>query len=201
MALSNLSLKTELVEINEDASFLPGNLKREHEAALEILSLLKTTFRTSDGNPHAPTILFTAAWLTGISLYQSFQEKKNSLPGAVVTLQDLNREWDRLVYLLEEYNLNRADVPIGRVVLAAMAAPSSFKPQIGVSDVQGELQVQFSDVIEKHSFDFTEGAQVGVLLCSILIQQYSQAGLIDTEAATGVAAQGIFEAARQRMFS
>ncbi len=66
--------------------------------------------------------------------------------------------------------------------------------------MQGELQVQFSDVIEKHSFDFTEGAQVGVLLCSILIQQYSQAGLIDAEAATGVAAQGIFEAARQCLF-
>jgi hypothetical protein len=35
------------------------------------------------------------------------------------------------------------------------------------------------------------------MLCSILIQEYSQAALIDIDAATGVIAQGIFEAARQ----
>jgi hypothetical protein len=40
---------------------------------------------------------------------------------------------------------------------------------------------------------------VGVILCSILIQQYSHAGMIDIEAATGVVAQGIFEAAMQYM--
>lgn len=200
MVLSNLSPKPELVEVKQASFFLPEHIKKGHEAAQEILSLLIAKFRASDGSPHAPTILFAAAWLTGTSLYRSFQEKKNSLPGTVVTLQDVNREWDTLVYLLEEYNLHRADLPIGRVVLAAMAAPSSFKPQIGMSDVQEELQARYSAVMEKHGFDFLEGACVGVILCSILIQQYSQAGLIDAEAATGVAAQGIFEAARQCLF-
>ena len=197
MTMANLSLKTKLIPVKEDSFFLPGDLKRTHEAALETLSLLKTQLHASDGSPHAPTILFTAAWLTGTSLYQSLQYEKISLPGTMVTLQDLNREWDSLVYLLEEYTLQRSNVPIGRIVLAAMAVPSSFKPQIGVSDVQGELQAQYTSVMKKHGFDFTEGTRVGVLLCSILIQEYNRAGIIDADAATGLAAQGIFEAARQ----
>lgn len=197
MVMANLSLKTAFVQVKKDSIFLPENLKRRHEAALEIHSLLNTKFRALDGSPHAPTILFAAAWLTGTSLYRYFQERKKSLPGAVVTLQDLNREWDALVYLLEEYSLQRADVPVGRIVLAAMAAPRSFKPQIGMTDVQRELQAQYIAVMEAWGFDSLEGARVGVILCSLLIQRCSQAGLIDAEAATGVAAQGIFEAARQ----
>ena len=197
MLQSNLSLKTGLLEVKEDSFFLPEHLKKGHEAAREILSLLITKFHASDGSPHAPTILFAAAWLTGASLVRSFQNQKMALPGTIVTLEDVNREWDALVYLLEEYNFQRADVPIGRVVLAAMAAPRSFKPQIGMSDVENELKSQFTAVLEQHGFDPLEGARVGVLLCSILIQQYSQAGLIDADAATGLAAQGIFEAARQ----
>ena len=201
MVMSNLSFKTEHIQVKEDSFFLPENLEGAHQGTLEILSLLNTKFHTRDGTPHAPTILFAAAWLTGISLYRALQDEKISLPGTIITLDDLNREWDSLVYLLEEYTLQRSDVPVGRIVLAAMAAPSSFKPQIGVSDVQGELQAQYTLVMEKHSFDSREGARVGVILCSILIRQYSRAGLIDVEAATGVAAQGIFEAARQCMFS
>jgi hypothetical protein len=197
MIMANLSFKTELIPVKEDSSSLPENLKRAHKGALEILSLLSTKFRAQDGSPHAPTILFTAAWLTGTSLYRSLQDERISLPGTIVTLQDLNREWDSLVYLLEEYTLQRSNVPIGRIVLAAMAVPSSFKPQIGVSDVQGELQAQYTSVMKKYGFDFTGGTRVGVLLCSILIQEYNQAGIIDADAATGLAAQGIFEAARQ----
>jgi hypothetical protein len=197
MVMANLSLKTKLVEVKEDPFFLPEPLKKKHEAAREMLSLLNTKFRTSDGNPHAPTVLFAAAWLAGTSLYRSLQQKKYSLPGRFIALQDLNTEWDSLVYLLEEYTLQRADIPVGRIVLAAMAAPQSFKPQLGVSDVQAELWEQYGAVMEARGFNSLESARVGVLLCSILIQQYSQAGWIDVEAATGIAAQSIFEAARQ----
>lgn len=197
MAMAKLSLNTQFVEVKDDSFLSPETLKKRREAALEVLSLLNRKFYALDGSPHAPTILFAAAWLAGTSLYRSLQQKKYSLPGRVIALQDLNTEWDTLVYLLEEYTLQRADVPVGRIVLAAMAAPQSFKPQIGMSDVQGELWEQYSAVMEARGFNTLESAGVGVLLCSILIQQYSQAGWIDVEAATGIAAQGIFEAARQ----
>jgi hypothetical protein len=202
MILSNLSektLKAVYVEIKEDSLFIHDQLRKGHEAALEILSLLNEKFVASDGTPDAGTILSAAAWLTGTSLYQSFQDKGGSLPGTTVLSQDMNREWETLVYLLENYNFQRADIPVGRVVLAAMAAPPFFKPKVAMCYVQSELQEQYNTVMKEHGFDAREGAHVGVILCSILIQEYSRAGMIDTDAATGVVAQGIFEAARQCM--
>jgi hypothetical protein len=200
MLMSNLSektLKPVPVEIKEDSLFLQEQLREGHEAALEFLCLLNMKFVASDGSPNAATILSAAAWLTGTSLYQSFQDKKSSLSGAIITPQDVNAEWENLVYLLENYNFQRADVPVGRVVLAAMAAPPFFKPQVEMRYVQSELQEPYKTVMKEHGFDTLEGARVGVILCSILIQQYSGAGLIDLDAATGLVAQGIFEAARQ----
>ena len=202
MVLSNLlekAHKTASVVVKEDLFFIHEKLRKEHEVALEFLPLLNTKLVDSDGNPHAGTILSVAAWLTGTSLYQSFQDKEIFLPGTIVTSQDVNREWENLVYLLEEYNFQRADIPVGRIVLAAMAAPHFFKQQVALCYVQNELQEQYNAVMKKHGVDAMEGAHVGILLCSILIQQYSRAGMIDIEAATGVVAQGIFEAARKCM--
>jgi hypothetical protein len=199
MALSDLSekiLKTASVEIKEDSLFIHDELRNGHEAALELLSLLNTKFVALDGSPHTATILSAAARLTGTSLYQSVEDQK-SLLGKLVTPQDVNREWENLVYLLEKYNFQRADIPVGRVVLAAMAAPSSFKSRVEMASVQRELQEQYNNVMKEHGFDALEGAHVGIMLCSILIQQYNQAGMIDTEAATGIVAQRIFEAAMQ----
>jgi hypothetical protein len=50
--------------------------------------------------------------------------------------------------------------------------------------------------MKKHGFDYLDGARVGVILCSILIQQYSGARIIDPDAAAGIVAQRIFEAAK-----
>ena len=100
------------------------------------------------------------------------------------------------MYLLEQYNFSKAEIPIGRLVLAAMGAPRWFRPQVEMIDVQSKLQEQYNTVMKKYDFDYLEGARVGIILCSMLIQQYSRAGLIDSDAAMGVVAQGIFEAAR-----
>ena len=200
MVLTNISektLKTISVEIKEDSLFIHDQLRKGHEAALEFLFLLNEKFVDSDGAPHAGTTLSAAAWLTGASLYQSFENKENSRPGVTIMPQDVNREWENLVYLLEHYNFQKADIPVGRVVLAAMAAPPFFRPQVGMGHVQSELQEQYDTVMKKHGFDPQGGAHVGVILCSILIQQFSQAGIIDVEAATGVVAQRIFEATIQ----
>jgi len=195
MLLSSLAKKTlKLEAVEAQQSPLPAeNLRKEHEAALELLSVFETKFVTSDGTPHAGTILSAAAWLTGICLYQSFQEK----PGMIFNLDDVNREWQNLVYLLEEYNFQRVDIPVGRVVLGAMAAPHFFKPQIEMLCMQNELCDLYHSLTKKHGFETFGGVHAGIILCSILIQRYSQAGIIDIEAATGLAAQGIFEAARQ----
>jgi hypothetical protein len=80
-----------------------------------------------------------------------------------------------------------------------MAAPRWFKPKIEILFVQSELQEQFNTVMQKHGFDALDSIHVGILLCSLLIQQYSREGLIDAEPATGLVAQSIFEAAGRCM--
>jgi hypothetical protein len=173
------------------------SLEQGREIALELLSLLHSKLVTSDGSLHAATMLSAAAWLTGMSLNQSFPCENNSLPGTMVASQAVSREWENLVYLLETYNFQRADIPVGHVVLSAMGRPQFFKPQVEMSYVQSELQEQYNHVMKKHGLNSLEGARVGILLCSMLIQQYNTEGIIGPDAATGIVAQGVFEAASQ----
>jgi hypothetical protein len=141
-------------------------------------------------------MLCAAAWLTGTSLHRSFNFKRKYQPGTILNSEKVNKEWESLIYLLEQYNFQKADIPVGRLVLAAMGAPAFFKSQLEMSHVQSELQGQYNAVMKKHGFNYLDGARVGVILCSILIQRYSRAGIIDPEVAAGIVAQGIFEAAR-----
>jgi hypothetical protein len=181
--------------LQEDSLPLPEKFRRGRAAAEEILPLLKTKLAAPDGRLHAGTMLSAAAWLTGTSLYLSFHCGEEDGSDTILKSEEVNREWERLVYLLEEYNFQKADIPVGRLVLAAMAAPPFFKPQTAMPDVQSELQEPYNAVMRKHGFDDREGARVGIILCSILIQQYSGAGIIDADAAAGIVAQRIFEAA------
>ena len=182
--------------LQEESPRLAEEFRRGRAAAEEILPLLKTKLAAPDGRLHAGTALSAAAWLTGTSLYRSFHCREDLRPGTAITPDEANREWERLIYLLEEYNFQKSDIPVGRLVLAAMAAPPFFKPQVEMLQVQSALQEQYNAVMMKRGFDYREGARVGVILCSILIQQYSGAGIIDLDAAAGLAAQRIFEAAR-----
>jgi hypothetical protein len=181
--------------LQEDSPRLPDTFRTGRAAALEFLPILKTKLAAPDGRLHAGTALSAAAWLTGTSLYRSFHFQEGERPGTTINSDNMNREWERLVFLLEEYNFPKADIPVGRLVLAAMAAPAFFKPQAEMLHVQSELQEPYNAVMRKYGFDFLEGARAGVILCSILIQQYSAAGIIHADAAAGVVAQRIFEAA------
>ncbi|MGZ9164971.1 MAG: hypothetical protein ACXW4Q_05955 [Anaerolineales bacterium] len=187
--------KKEPAKVKKDSPSLTEKLRRGREAALELLPILKTKLAASDGRLHAGTMLSAAAWLTGTSLYRSFNFKEEYRPGTMIKSDEVNKEWESLIYLLEQYNFQKADIPVGRVVLAAMAAPGFFKPEVEMLHVQSELQGQYNAVMKKYGFDYLDGARVGIILCSILIQQYSGARIIDPDAAAGIVAQGIFEAA------
>jgi hypothetical protein len=190
-----MQVKEEAPQLEEESPSVPAKLRRGRAAALEFLPLLKAKLIASNGDLHAGTMLSAAAWLTGTSLYRSFHFDEEDRLGTVLKADEINREWERLVYLLEQYNFQKADIPVGRLVLAAMGAPEFFRSQVDMLVVQSELQEQYNAVMQKHGFDYLSGARVGVILCSTLIQQYSGARIIDAEAAAGVVAQGIFEAA------
>ena len=177
-------------------SDLPEKLKKGRVAAAEFIPVLRNKFAAPDGSVHAGTILSAAAWLTGTSLYRSFNFKEDTPPGTTIKSDEVNKEWESLMYLFEQYNFQKADIPVGRLILAALAAPDSFKPQVEMSHVQKELQDQFNAVMKKHGFDYLDGARAGIVLCSMLLQYYSTAKLIDPYIAAGIVAQGILEAAK-----
>jgi len=153
-------------------SNLPEKLKKGREAALEFLPILKAKLASPDGSLHAGTMLSTAAWLAGTSLHRSFEFKEENPPGTVIKSDEVNREWESLMVLLEEYNFQRRDIPVGRLMLTARA------------------------VMKKHGSDYLDRARTGIVLCSILIQQYNTARIIDPYAAAGIVAQRVLEAAK-----
>ena len=172
-------------------------LKKGREAAKEFLPILQAKLALPDGTLHAGTMLCAAAWLTGTSLYRSFDFKEESPPGITIKSNEVNKEWESLMYLFEQYSFQRTDIPVGRLIMAALALPDSFKPQAEMLRVQSELQDQYNAVMKKHGFDYLDGARAGIVLCSILHQYYSAtAKIIDPDAAGGIVAQGILEGAK-----
>lgn len=171
-------------------------LKRGREAALEFLPILKAKLIAPDGSFHAGTMLSASAWLTGTSLYRSFNFKEVDPPGTTVQSDEVNKEWESLVFLLEQYNFENADIPVGRLMTAALALPDFFKPQVDMLHVLRELQDPYHAIMRKHGFDYLDGARAGIILCTIFIQQYDAARIIEPLATSGIVAQGILEAAK-----
>ena len=172
------------------------HLERARQAALEFLSTLETHLTASDGSLHAGTMLAAAAWLTGTSLYRSFNFKEDSPSGTIIKSNEVNATWEGLIYLLEQYTFKKADIPIGYLILTTMGARNSHQPQAEMLYVQSELQGRYNAVMKKHGFGYLDGARVGIILCSILIQQFHATRIIELEPAAGIVAEKILEAAK-----
>ena len=190
-------VKTEPVAaVHPSPSALPDHLSRAREAALEFLAILRAGMVASDGSLHAGTMLCAAAWLTGTSLYRSFRFREDSAPGTIIKSNEVNATWEGLMHLLEQYNLHGANIPVGRLILAGMAVPDFHQPQVELPYVQNELQSKYNAVMKKHGFGYLDGARVGIMICSILIQQYHTAGVIASEPAAGIIAERVLQAAK-----
>lgn len=188
--------KSQSVLVEQDSSSLPDHLKRARQAALEFLSIMKSHLAVADGSLHAGTMLSAAAWLTGTSLYRSFRFKGEAVPGTVMQSNEINMTWEGLIYLLEQYNFHKADIPVGHLLLVAMAASDLYQPRVEMLFVQKELESKYNAVMKKHSFGYLDGARVGIMLCSILIQHYCASGTIEAESAAGIVAERILQAAK-----
>lgn len=172
------------------------HLERARQAAMEMLSILKSQLIASDSSLDAGTVLAAAAWLTGTSLYRSFDFKDTSSSGTVIHSNEVNATWEGLIYLLEQYTFKRTDIPIGYLILTSMGARDFHLSQVEMLYVQSELQARYNTVMKKYGFGYLDGARVGILLCSILIEQYQTACIIDAEPAAGIVAAKILEAAK-----
>jgi hypothetical protein len=187
--------KHEPAEVHHSPA-LPNHMDRARQAAMEILSLLNSQLAASDGSLHAGTVLSAAAWLTGTSLYRSFDFENTTPSGTVIHSNAVNATWEGLIHLLEQYIFHKTNIPIGYLILTSMGAREFNQPRMEMLYVQSELQDRYNSVMKKHGFGYLEGARVGILLCSILIEQYHSAGVIDLEPAAGIVAAKILEAAK-----
>lgn len=178
-------------------SDLPEKLKKGRNAAIEFVPVLQAKLVSPDGRVHAGTILSAAAWLTGTSLYRAFNPKDDIPPGTTIQSNEVNKEWESLMYLFEEYNFGDVRVPVGRLIMSALAASDEHTPRVEMSYVQKELQDQYNAVMKKHGFDYLDGARAGVLICSLLFHHHcTVAKDINPSVAAGIVAQGIIEAAK-----
>lgn len=175
---------------------LPENVRRGREAALEFLSVLSAKLAAPDGSLHAGTMLSAAAWLTGTSLYRSFHFKEDAPAGTIIKSNEVNKQWESLMYLLEQYNFQKVDIPVGRLIMAGMSAPEAFQSRVDMNYVQRELESSYQAVMKKHGFDDLDGARVGIILCTLLIQKYAAEKSIDLQAAAGIVAEKVLEAAK-----
>ena len=171
--------------------------KRAREAVLEFLPILKEKLIAPDGSLHTGTMLSASAWLTGTSLYRSFDFEEDAQPGTTIKSDKVDREWESLMYMFEQYNFEKSDIPISQFIMAAQAAPDSLQPQVEILYVQKELQDQYNTIMKEHGFDYLDGARAGIILCSIFFQQYCIANkIMDPNIAAGIVAQGILESAK-----
>ena len=196
MSFADLFKKSTKKGSNEKSDPGTETLKRAQQATLEFLPILKAKYAAPDGVLHAGTMLSASAWLTGTSLYRSFHFTHIDPPGTVIKADEVNQAWESLVFMMEGYLFDRADIPVGQLVLAAMGAPDFFKPQVDMLRVQGDLQGEYNAVMKKHGFDYLDGARAGIVLCTSFVQQYHLAKIIDARVAAGIVAQGILEAAK-----
>ena len=171
-------------------------LARAQQAVREFMPILKAKYIAPDRSLHAGTMLSASAWLTGTSLHRSFGFTHTDPPGTVIQADEINKEWESLLFMLEGYIFGNADIPVGRLMMAALAVPDFFKPQVDMLRVQTDLQDQYNSVMKKHGFDTLDGARAGIILCSAFIQQYDGAKIIDKTASSGIVAQAILEAAK-----
>jgi hypothetical protein len=199
MALSDLFRKIpkkKQVAVHNHSSSVPDHVQRARQAALEFLAILEVKLAASDASLQAGSMLSAAAWLTGTSLYRSFNFKDDSAPGTMIKANEVNTTWESLMYQLEHYNFHRADIPVGRLIMAGMGASDFYTPQVEMFQVQKELQDKYNAVMKKHGFGYLDGARAGIVLCSLLIQQYHAARVLDPETAAGIVAERVLEAAR-----
>ena len=172
-------------------------LKKGRAAAIEFIPIMRNRLASRDGKVHAGTILSAAAWLTGTSLYRAFNPKDELPPGTTIKSDELNKEWESLMFLFEQYNFQKSDIPVGHLILAALADGNTHKPRVEMAHVQKELQDQYHALMKRYGFNGLDAARAGVVLCSVLFQLHSTTTKeIDPYVAAGIVAQGIIEAAK-----
>ena len=168
--------------------------KKLFDAAMEFLKIFQGKMPLLGGRPHAGTVISIAARLAGTSLYKSLN-KKDHASGVILLSEEVNKAYPQLLNLFALYcKKNGIDVMAKPVVTEF---PVKDKLLMGLTQIQTEYQDQYDEIMKKHGLDYLEGAQAGMILCSIVFNYHCITNKdIDPYVATGIVAMGVVEGAK-----
>lgn len=181
--------------VKDDSVGSPEMQKKRFEAAMEFIKIFQERIPLVGGKPHAGTVLSVAARLAGSSLYHSLNYRNDIASGVVVLSQEVNEAWPQLMNLFAFYcKQNGLDVMAKPLITKF---PEQDKPLMEVVQVLAEYQTQYHQIMQKHGLDYLNGAQAGMIVCSILFEYHCKTARdIDPFVATGIVAMGVVEGAK-----
>jgi hypothetical protein len=174
-----------------------GDPKRQQDrvhAAIKFMGTFDKHFGGPQGS-HAGTVLSTAAWLAGTSLYRSFGYDERYEPGAAVLSDQANVELPKLLnlymfFLFQNGIRLKPDQLIWK-------APEAHQPRKTILEVQVEFQDEYNAIMRQHGLDYLDGARSGVVACSMLTQFHSlERKELEPRLAAGMVAMGITTGAK-----
>ena len=172
----------------------PELQKKRYEASQEFLQFFQERTPLINGGPHAGTVMSVPARLAGTSLYRLIN-KKDVAPGVVVLSDAVNSAYPQLLNLFSIYCQQYGIDVMAKSVVTEI--PEEDKPLMDLEQVQTEYQDQYYAIMKKHGLDYLEGAQAGMVICSMLLYYHCIANKdIDPYVATGIVASGVVEGAK-----
>lgn len=163
-------------------------------AAIKFMGTFDKHFGGPQGS-HVGTVMSTAAWLAGTSLYRSLGYEHRAEPGAVILSEKVNQELPKLLNLFMFF-LFQNGIRLTPDQLT-LETPDIHKPRKSMLQIQEEFQDEYNAIMKNHGLDYLDGARAGVVACSMLVSYHcSDRKDMDPRLAAGIIAMGITEGAK-----
>lgn len=168
------------------------------EAATEVMGIFDRHFTTSNG-VHAGTVLSTAAWLAGTSLYRSFGYPQEHEPGMVILSEIANQEFPKLLNLFQFY-IFQSGLPL-QADQFILQIPDEHKPLKTILEIQEAHQDEYNAIMKRHGLDYLDGARAGMIVCSMVFSYHClQRKDIDPRLGAGIISMGIVAGSKTAPF-
>jgi hypothetical protein len=163
-------------------------------AAIKFMGTFDKHFGGPQGS-HAGTVISTAAWLAGTSLYRSLGYEHQAEPGAVILSDKVNEELPKLLNLFMFFLFqNGIRLKPDQLIVET---PEVHKPLKTIEQIQEEFQEEYNAIMKDHGLDYLDGARAGVVACSMLVQFHcSDRKDMDPKLAAGIVVMGITTGAK-----
>jgi hypothetical protein len=173
----------------------PELQKKRYEAAMEFLALLQRKYLSKDGKAHAGTVLSSAAWLAGTSLYRSLGYQADPPAGTLMLSDQVNEKWPVLLNVFLYYcQKNGFDLKPDQLDLKA---GPEHQPHEEIEKVQAQFQDQYNEIMKKHGLDYWNGALAGMIVCAIVFHYHCQVTRdIEPGTAAGIVSVGVVAGAK-----